>query len=356
MNLDTPVMEVTIYKGNAEVIEVIRKDLCPWGTQGGSNIKRWLQSRRIPASREHIDTLLDSSGLTLDELVQKSLGLSLSDSYWLKPLYSGITWAQVNFFENDFTDDVGEFLMSGGVADELGDMYAPSNTTDGVMLKKWIIRNGTRYLVKREEGLRYRHMNEVLAARIAKALELPHVPYFKLDNDTCMCPCMIKPGQHLVTAFQYMQQTGVINKPRAEQYPALCEAFGKSWLDGMLIFDYIVMNSDRHTKNFGFIQDAATMMVIEPFPIFDNGNSLFYDVNFGEDEPFNNLPCRSKPFVSSHDKQIQLVDLKPFQERLHSLEGIIHNLVSSTFEGSRLRKEFIYSMGNLLQHRTRLLC
>ena len=39
-----------------------------------------------------------------------SNGLSLSDQYWMKPAESNLEWKDINFFENSFSDDVGNIL------------------------------------------------------------------------------------------------------------------------------------------------------------------------------------------------------------------------------------------------------
>ena len=45
----------------------------------------------------------------------------------------------------------------------------------------------------------------------------------------------------------------------------------------MIIFDVIIVNTDRHFGNFGLLVDNKTNKIVKPAPIFDNGLSLFYD-------------------------------------------------------------------------------
>ena len=62
-------------------------------------LNAWWRHRGIPASRHQIERLLLS--LSLDStamLAEGSLGLSLSDRYWIRPTGSGLTWEDVNFF------------------------------------------------------------------------------------------------------------------------------------------------------------------------------------------------------------------------------------------------------------------
>lgn len=45
----------------------------------------------------------------------------------------------------------------------------------------------------------------------------------------------------------------------------------------MFILDYLIMNIDRHMKNFGVIRDVNTLEWISTTPIFDNGESMQCD-------------------------------------------------------------------------------
>ena len=69
------------------------------GTTDLAALNTWWRHRGIPASRHQIERLLLS--LSLDStamLAEGSLGLSLSDRYWIRPTGSGLTWEDVNFF------------------------------------------------------------------------------------------------------------------------------------------------------------------------------------------------------------------------------------------------------------------
>ena len=47
-------------------------------------------------------------------LLVKCSGLSLSDQYWVTPCDAPQNWRDVNFYENDFSDDVGRALFGEG--------------------------------------------------------------------------------------------------------------------------------------------------------------------------------------------------------------------------------------------------
>ena len=68
----------------------------------------WWRHRAIPASREQVERLLEN--LRLDStlaLAERNFGLSLSDRYWIDDVEAPQRWADINFFDNDFSDDLG---------------------------------------------------------------------------------------------------------------------------------------------------------------------------------------------------------------------------------------------------------
>ena len=79
----------------------------------------------------------------------------------------------------------------------------------------------------------------------------------------------------------------------------------------MIVFDFIINNTDRHLNNFGFICDENEN-ILRFSPLFDNGCSLFNDIQI--DERFINKfdiadrKSKSKPFRTNQYKQIKLID------------------------------------------------
>lgn len=48
-------------------------------------------------------------------------------------------------------------------------------------------------------------------------------------------------------------------------------------LENMIILDYLIVNSDRHMKNFGIIRNVETLKWLKLTPIFDSGESMQCD-------------------------------------------------------------------------------
>lgn len=51
----------------------------------------------------------------------------------------------------------------------------------------------------------------------------------------------------------------------------------QQFVDYLLVFDYLMANTDRHFGNFGVIRNVNTLEWICPAPVFDSGTSLWHD-------------------------------------------------------------------------------
>lgn len=239
-----------------------------------------VEGRAIPASRDGIkEALLELNLSATQKLLNKSYGLSLSDQYWICPSGSELTWGDINFFKNSFSEDVGNVLFGKGSSEAIS-LISPDNTSDGWLKKKWSILNGKRYLVKGGSGAtRQEPYNEVIATKIMERLGVYHVPYSLLkqeDYPFSVCKNFITPKTELVTAW-YVLNTR--QKPKHvsvyQHYIDCCEALGINGivqaLDKMIVVDYLIANKDRHQNNFGVIRHAETLEWMGAAPVYDSG-------------------------------------------------------------------------------------
>ena len=176
-----------------------------------ASLNEWWQGRAIPASRQGIRQALKELNLnTTQNLVDKCMGLSLSDQYWICPVNTSITWAEVNFFENSFSDDVGNVLFGKGSSSRQISLMSPDNTSDGWLKKKWTIIDGKRCLIKGGSGATQQEpYNEVFASAVMQKLQIPHIPYTLMIQEEypySVCEDFITPQTELVSAWYIMQK------------------------------------------------------------------------------------------------------------------------------------------------------
>lgn len=330
MNRTHKVVDV-IYDSHRKSFSRINTDINPQYAPLGLSSKgviplqafnHWWRARGIPQTRQGLQKLLEREGANLpEELIQRNLGLSLSDQYWIKPKNSSLNWEEVNFFNNPF-EKVS--LSTKKFAPEAREAQAkPDNTSDGNLEKHWECRNETRMLLKGGTQYGQEPYNEVIASALHRRLLSPdeYVPYeLEGEGATALSCCanFLNDEEEYIPAIYVMRS--LEQQPSEsdfEHYLACCERLGakgvRKSLERMIVCDDVIANSDRHYRNFGLIRNVETG-ACRPAPLFDSGSSLWFNV------PTSRLAAGehgyvSKQFYESPAKQMLLVeDLSWFDE------------------------------------------
>ena len=353
-----PVLALDIDEDTGTIVKVNEKysrERMPLGVvQKGDIIDRrrlnsWWLGRSIPASRSGIRDALEKLDIPTPQLLlTKCYGLSLSDQYWVRPEKLDIKWEDVNFFDNPFSDDVGNILFGEIPKGGEIDLMSPDNTSDGWLKKKWIISDGKRRLIKGGSGaIQQEPYNEVLASAIMRRLNIPHIPYTLTIMDEypySVCDDFITRDTELISAWHVMQTQKMPNSISYYQhYLSCCDNLGiagvSESIDMMLTLDYIIVNVDRHANNFGVIRDANTLEWIGAAPIYDCGTSMWHDKAVHLIKSDRKLP--SKPFRSTHVEQIKLV--KSFEwldfAALHGIDEEFREILSGSMFIDEARRD-----------------
>ncbi len=215
MHRNIPVVDMTIdetgYIAKLRDVHDVRR--LPVGTNvfktgvDRKSLNDWWTGRSIPASRSGLDAALQSIGIASPTLLlDKCLGLSLSDQYWICLKNSGLLWEDVNFFQNDFSKDMGEILFGHEPPDpDRVSLVSPDNTSDGWLKKKWKIIGGKRCLIKGgSDPFQQQPVSEAMAALVMDRLGIPHVPYSVIWEGGLpysVCENFITANTELVSAF-----------------------------------------------------------------------------------------------------------------------------------------------------------
>lgn len=275
----------------------------------------WWTDRSIPASRSGIRDALETLDIVSTKmLLVRCYGLSLSDQYWICPEGTNLTWNEINFFENAFSDDIGDVLFGVKKKDNAFDFSSPDNTSDGNLKKRWKIIDGKRCLVKGgSTPFRQQPFNEAIATGIMRRLDIPHIPYTVIWDQGVpysVCEDFITGDTELIPAWRIMQiQKQDNSTSRYQHFINCCEALGIHdiipYLDQMIVLDYIIANEDRHLNNFGAIRNAETLEWLGMAPIYDSGSCLGYDKLANQIRSGKDITC--KPFKKYHEEQLKLV-------------------------------------------------
>ena len=278
--------------------ERVDERFAPIGARDGSGfiskggLTAWWKSRAIPITRDGLDKLrADLEDADPLDLLDCSLGLSLSDQFWVREAGSNLRWEDVNFFDNGFDDKLGFVTLGsfGSAAAALVDKSSrnPNSSLGGNLKKAWEQRDGGFVLVKAgSKPFEQEPANELIATRLFERLFDPpdFVPYsveLRNGHPYSVCPDMVGRDECLIPAWD------IINASKRPGhlspwlhllgcYDALGISNAQRQLSKMFVCDYLIANQDRHWNNLGVIFDAKTMEAIRVAPIFDTGGSLFF--------------------------------------------------------------------------------
>lgn len=324
MHKNTAVVRVDVDEDTGlirKVGELAAKEHLPVGVPARrGNVDRaalneWWADRSIPAQRSGIERAMEALGVrTRYALALSCYGLSLSDQYWIRPEEEDVQWEKVNFFDNPFSEDVGDILFGAERKEDALDLSSPDNTSDGNLKKRWKILGGKRCLVKGGSNpFRQQPLNEVIAARIMDCLGIAHIPYtvyWEKGAPYSICEDFVTRDTELIPAWRIFRIEKKPNNISVYQHFVQCaEASGLPdvvpFLDRMIVLDYIIANEDRHFNNFGALRNAETLEWAGMAPIYDSGSSLGYDKTALDIRREKGIVC--KPFKKHHRDQLGLV-------------------------------------------------
>lgn len=296
-------------------------------------LNSWFKGRGIPAWRQNIEKLLERLNVVSPtELLNKAYGLSLSDQYWIKGERQNLKWKDINFFMNDFEYkdylDISLNYNSRESSTRIS-LHSPNNTTDGMVKKGWIIdKDNNRVLVKGTYSISgLEPINEWLASRICKRLDLDYCNY-TLDilrgQLVSKCKNFLTKDEEIISASDIINLEKNDNVSDYERYVSILESHGikdvKKKLSDMYIVDYLMLNTDRHMKNYGIIRNVKTLKWERITPIFDTGTSLQSDVTL----PYLDFDNEEYKFFHSHNMTVnELVNyIKLEKYNLTKLDGL----------------------------------
>lgn len=298
-DLDVAMVRMDLNFGEIEqVLAIYLPEELPVGCSADNHnsILSWWKSRAIPDSRRGIQQVLnylkEQSSLAL---MLSGYGLSLTDHYWMQPLGKELYWKNLNFYENTFSDELGSLLTDSGKIDVDAEIsrFSPSSSVTGEMKKKWVIKDGIRYLMKiNANDYGQQSVNELIASRMHERLNWKnYVPYqietAKVDGQGIPCslnPLFTSSKLEFVSAYQLVRNYKIPNE--MSSYEAMIQQAVKRGMDEKVVreqleytilTDFILTNTDRHFNNFGFLYDSKERQFVAMAPIFDTGNALFYN-------------------------------------------------------------------------------
>ena len=297
--------------GDFDSICITKPDLMPYlGKADERKMNLWWKMRAVPASRSQMLSIIRREGLhTPSEYLEKNLALSMTDVYWICPVDASLTWEEVNL-RNMLRHGIRE------VAYHSASTYDPNAALSGQLEKYWDLSGKTPILVKEcsaYHGLQA--INELFADRVSTLQEtkIPFVHYeLSTDHDEyrVFCDAFTDENTEFVSAYE------IVNSQKLRNDQSLYDAFIKicsqngleeepvrNYMDYQTSLDFVISNTDRHLLNFGVLRDTETLQFVGVAPIFDNGNSMFYD----EYEVYTKSTMLERRITAFHDREEKML-------------------------------------------------
>ena len=309
------------------------------GNSDLAKIKKWWGMRAVPSSRKTIQDIIRRNGYSNSEIyLAKNLALSMTDSYWVCPADLDLTYDKVKLYNSDW--DLS--YNNGKVPYHNATSYDPNASLGGQMEKYWDLNEKIPCLVK-ESSKFYgqQSVNEVIATKIhmLQNTDIPFVKYSAeaIDAHGIISRCNAFTSEHVefISAYEIVES----QKPQNSQalydhYIDTCVKYGikrediQCFMDYQTLTDFIISNTDEHLLNFGVLRDANTMELLGPAPIFDSGNSMFY--NEERTKPYTRVELLTRPITSFYktedkmlakvkDKTIVRLDLLPTPDEIKQM-------------------------------------
>ena len=287
-HFDTPLIRFSAESGAEPDVHILwtdedNKQLLPLDLQEISpkGIESWVKNRSIPRHRAYVSAILSSLGLSLNrpfDILRISKGLSLNDCYWVTEEGFEGSFEKYNLYNNPISRILGEIAFTGfGSSDGIINS-SPELTTNGMLPKCWRRESGVIRLYKGGTSGAVNTGNEpyseFYAAQIAEVLSINAIPYglSKWKGILCStCELFTSKEYSFVPVGRVIRSGGM--RAVREYYLQLGPEYLKA-LDDMIVFDAVILNSDRHYGNFGFLVDNRTNTIAAPAPLFDHGLSL----------------------------------------------------------------------------------
>lgn len=247
---------------------------------GFSDIQSWLERRNFAKHKEHLQKWLKEWQIDhLEGFIRITHGLSLNDSFWVRPEKASLHWSEINLYTNDFSDIVSRTAFETGLHGLKLSSTSPEFTSEGSFAKCWMKEKDGIYLYKKgSDGFANSGLepySEYYASQAADILCRESVMYdlFKYKGAlVSRCRMFTSEKEGFVPFYRYVSGKSSV---RYRDVIELCEKHHcADDFKNMILLDSVIWNPDRHLGNFGFIVDNDTQEILRFAPVFDHNMSL----------------------------------------------------------------------------------
>ena len=278
-------MQKDIDGVSAQILSVNeeQKNLLPLDLKlSDKGLAKWLKRRTIPGNRAYVQNFLAKLGLNEKDtkgIIDFCKGLSLNDGYWVVEENFTGKFSENNLYDNRFSNVLSHIAFTGyGSFQKTSLRSSPEFTTNGMLAKCWRRVDGKIVLYKSgTEGFANSGNEpycEYYAYQVTETMGINAVQYglSKWKGRLCStCELFTSKEYSFMPIGNIVKEGGI--KAVIEYYKSLGANYYDAFAD-MIVFDAVILNTDRHFGNFGFMVDNRTNTICAPAPLFDHGLSL----------------------------------------------------------------------------------
>ena len=88
----------------------------------------------------------------------------------------------------------------------------------------------------------------------------------------------------------------------------MSEEYFNSFMDYEIMTDYLISNTDRHMNNIAIIRNPDTLKLLGFAPIYDSGNSMFYNISYDMLDKVKFTEIKTHSFIAKESKLLSYVN------------------------------------------------
>ena len=259
MNKNIPVLEIETAKP-LKIDKVPRAFLLD--DLNCSHVNRWIRDRAIPINRRNSKLVYESKGLDGENdeisLMYLTHAPSINDNYWIadESEIGSLRYEDISLFKNSFNKSLYSIALTGkGTYKEDGSI-SPEFTGQGTFPKCFVKEDSGIYMYKHSNPDAIQ--NEIIASELGKVMGFRTASYeraYLFGTECTKSKIMSDESVNWETADSLVYAAGHSKYGIPQIY-----AIEQCTMDlcNMVVFDALVLNGDRHMKNWAFEYDAET--------------------------------------------------------------------------------------------------
>ena len=255
-------------------LEIVNETLLPLYLKNIQNADMWLETRAIDSHRANSRLLKKALRLAEKDDISTVIhvnGATITDNYWIRPINSELTYADIRFSDDYFSSLAlkGTYNSFNRAANSKRSR-TPELTNVGSFEKCWKLKDGRWWMHKRANHEEM--FSELFIYELGVMLEMNMAVYER--------------GEACVKSLDFTDSANVNFEPASafmgdnEDYFDVIEALERLCPKAipdyirMIFLDTVCANPDRHTNNFGLLRDTASGELLGLAPNFDNNMAL----------------------------------------------------------------------------------